>query len=235
VWSEDQYSVSAGSEYELLPGFASAEYAGYPLANTGFGPYSGAFGRPDQTPPPYWPKPEPVAPPVDGYAITSLVFGLIGGVLFAIGFGIAALRRIGRGERSGRGLAVAGISLATAWIVVIGVVAALVVANRDDPAGRDASGAIVHKGDISPLDLRVGDCASLPTGLGAVVSVTAVPCAEPHNTQVYTTVTATAAVYPGVDPLETEGLTACRDQLAAFLGTTARRRHGARRARLGSW
>ena len=78
--------------------------------------YGSNFASP-QSLPPYWPQPRGLKPPVDGFAITSFIFGLIGGFLFSIGFALAAFRRIGQGRRRGRPLAIAGLILSAAWIL----------------------------------------------------------------------------------------------------------------------
>lgn len=101
------------------------------------------------TPPP----PAAPTPPISGYAIASLVFGLIGGVVFGIAFGIVALRRVRRGTHRGRGLAIAGISLSCLWVLVVGL--AFAVSLLTD-AERDPSGGIVERGEVSVFDLRLG-------------------------------------------------------------------------------
>jgi hypothetical protein len=64
------------------------------------------------------PTPDPSKGP-DGYAIASLVLGLLPIMcgLFAIVFGIVALGRIRLSQRPGRGLAIAGIVLGICWFL----------------------------------------------------------------------------------------------------------------------
>jgi hypothetical protein len=64
----------------------------------------------------------------NGFAIASLVFGIIGGVLLALVFGYIALSQIKRsgGREGGRGLALAGVTLGWVWL---GIVIVLVAAN----------------------------------------------------------------------------------------------------------
>lgn len=52
----------------------------------------------------------------DGFAIASFICGLVGLVPFAAVLGIRALVRIGRTDRSGRGMAVAGLVLSVLWL-----------------------------------------------------------------------------------------------------------------------
>ncbi|WP_375486230.1 DUF4190 domain-containing protein [uncultured Mycobacterium sp.] len=80
-------------------------------------------------PPPYYygyagPPPQPYgapqpwsAPPVrrtSGWAVTSLVAGILGAVLLAVVAGIIGLRQTKGGQRAGRGLAVVGLALSAA-------------------------------------------------------------------------------------------------------------------------
>ena len=71
-------------------------------------------------------------PPVagtDGFAITALVFGIIGFVPLAVVFGVVALRRIRRRGGGGRGLAIAALATAAGWafLITVGVVLAIVI------------------------------------------------------------------------------------------------------------
>jgi hypothetical protein len=65
----------------------------------------------------------------DGFAITGLVFGIIGFVPLAVIFGFVALRRIRRRAGGGRGLAIAALATAAGWafLITIGVVLAIVI------------------------------------------------------------------------------------------------------------
>jgi biotin carboxyl carrier protein len=73
-----------------------------------------------QPPPAAYPSPEPVSVRNNGYAVASLVLGIVWlywiGSILALVFGYKAKRQIDRGGRvqAGRGLAVAGIVLG--WI-----------------------------------------------------------------------------------------------------------------------
>jgi heme/copper-type cytochrome/quinol oxidase subunit 2 len=97
---------------------------------------------PDVPPAPMPPAPQAPAPggyqapdgtytapqKTNGFAIASLVFGIIGGVLLALVFGYIALSQIRRsgGRQGGRGLALAGVTLGWVWL---GIVIILVAVN----------------------------------------------------------------------------------------------------------
>jgi Domain of unknown function (DUF4190) len=127
VWSDDLYASAGDAGYGSTAGYA--QYNGYSTSPASFRapgayPYYSNFDQAaPQSLPPYWPQVGGQRP-TDGYAITSLVFGIIGGWILGLAFGIAALRRINRGVRDGRGLALTGIWLSVAWLVVLLVVTA---------------------------------------------------------------------------------------------------------------
>src|SRR2546430_198988 len=63
----------------------------------------------------------------NGWAIASLVLGILGGSVLAIVFGLVARGQIRRsgGRRRGLGLATAGIALGCAWLALLAVVIVL--------------------------------------------------------------------------------------------------------------
>jgi hypothetical protein len=90
--------------------------------------------------------PPPPGPPrrrTDGFAIASLVLGILGGTILSIVFGFVALSRIKRssGRKGGRGLAIAGISLGFLWLALIAVLVVLGLAGVfDDENAKSFSG-----------------------------------------------------------------------------------------------
>ncbi|PIE31440.1 MAG: hypothetical protein CSA55_05650 [Ilumatobacter coccineus] len=68
---------------------------------------------------------------------------------------------------------------------VIGVLTLAVVATAcSSAAGRDEAGVIVKAGSVKVHELEIGDCLA-SAGVEASDTVNAVPCAEPHLSQVY--------------------------------------------------
>ena len=87
-----------------------------------------------------------------GFAIASLVFGILGGPLLSIPFGLIARRRIARsgGSLGGMGMATAGIALGCLWLAVIALVVVLSAAgvldektNAERFRGEERSVAVV--------------------------------------------------------------------------------------------
>jgi Domain of unknown function (DUF4190) len=106
--------------------------------------YGGQFPPAPPPPPPGWGSPQPGPPPgrkTDGFAIASLVLGIVGGSILAIVFGFVARSRIKRTGAGGRGMATAGIILGFIWLLVCGGLIALAIGgvfetnNADDFSG----------------------------------------------------------------------------------------------------
>lgn len=146
-------------------------------------------------PPGFLPNaPPPEQPHTNGFAITSLVLGILGVVVPSIIFGILALRHIPRRGHGGKGLAIGGLLASGVWIVVIG---AAVMFYLSITAQRDASGQIVEAGDLSTQELQIGDCINELQTTDAAVTVPGVPCTEPHEGQVYDVFEVSGIRFPG--------------------------------------
>jgi hypothetical protein len=191
------------------PSTPGSPYAGpatqgapYPSANSPYSP-GGAFGGAS----PYSPYGGPASPygsfpqkasGTSGFAIASLVLGIFG--IFAITailslvFGFLGLAKIRRTGQSGKGLAIAGIILSGAWIIVL---IALGIASGNQ-AQRSANGQINKGGNLSVLSLKSGDCFAYPTDQQEINTVTAIPCNQAHDAQVFAqfNLSGTSSNYP---------------------------------------
>jgi hypothetical protein len=127
-------------------------------------------------------------------AIASLVFGIIGGVVFAWLFGVIGLVATRRnGTRRGKGLAWTGLVLGTLWAVALAGFVVWAVQRQPD---RDASGQVSGAGVAQVFDLQPGDCLRDPAADGGAVSEAAVvPCTDSHLGQVVASVPLTAGSY----------------------------------------
>jgi hypothetical protein len=79
--------------------------------------------------------------------------------------------------------------------IAVVVMAAMIAGCFD--AERDDSGAVSSKGELSVFDLRVGDCLMNVTASGEQREVEAVPCAQPHDAEVYTNIELADGPFPG--------------------------------------
>jgi hypothetical protein len=169
------------------------------------------------------------APPprrgTNGFAITAFVLGLIGGTILSIIFGIIGLVQIRRTGQRGRGLAIAGITLACVWLVIfIGIFASggLSVKPSSGGSATSATGPIHSTQRINIFSLKPGDCFQNPpasqTILG-VTDVTAVPCTVAHNAQAFAQFDATNPSYPGSSALIRQAQSGCQSRESVLNGS----------------
>ncbi|MGW2376009.1 DUF4190 domain-containing protein [Kitasatospora sp. NPDC001683] len=164
--------------------------------------------------PPSGPGAAPRAGGWNGYAITSLVTGILGAACFlwvaGLGFGIAAIRVIPRRNQRGRGLAIAGIALSGLWALLLAVGAGLglfgysvvpLLAGRADPSDT-----------VSVFSLRRGDCFEALDAAKSRTRVRPVSCTERHSGEVFAVVPVDDPSYPGPYPLQRETTKACESQ-----------------------
>jgi hypothetical protein len=165
--------------------------------------------QPGWPPNPSW-SPPPTRAKTSGWAIASFVFGLLGGVLLSAIFGVVALRRIKRLGQRGQGLAIAGLALSGAWIVLI--VAIVVIGYLGSATRSPTTGQITHSGSLSVFSLAVGDCFNNPVGAASVASVTAIPCNQAHSAQVYAefNLAGSDQSYPGTAAVTRLASSACK-------------------------
>ncbi|ATL30204.1 DUF4190 domain-containing protein [Streptomyces formicae] len=171
-------------------------------------PYPGPYGPPGQPPygpqgqPPYqqWPGPySPYSrPPVNGFAIASLVFGIlccIPGIGLILGLvGLSQIKK--KGER-GKGLAIAG-SILSALGVVLLVIGVTTGAARDFVDGFREAARESRSGSF-PVDK--GGCFNVPdSDLDSATyeyEIDEVPCARPHDAEVFASFRVNNPSFPG--------------------------------------
>jgi hypothetical protein len=161
--------------------------------STGANPYSGPY--PTGT---------------NGLAIASFVLGILGFLfitaVLSLIFGIIALGKIRQVPQRGKGLAIAGLVLSVLWLA--GLTTSIVI-NATNQANQSPNGQITGRGNLSVFSLREGDCFDNPTS-GSVTTVTAIPCDQAHNAQVFAQFDAmNASTYPGSSALQAEATHGC--------------------------
>ncbi len=208
LWVDDQ-QIPAQTPMAQIP------VAQTPMAQPGTPPGPWQPAGPPQ--PGYAPAgPPPASGQTSGWAVASLVLGLLGVVLLSAIFGVVALRRIKRLGQQGRGLAIAGLILSGAWIVIFAVIG--VVANLGNATRSPTTGKIIHSGSLSVLSLAVGDCFNYPSGATSLTSVTAIPCGQAHNAQIYAkfSVSGSDSSYPGTAALTRLSVSGCKADVGSL-------------------
>lgn len=176
-------------------------------------PYS---APPQQTPPGGYGMPYQQLPPAksgtNGFAIASLIFGVMGGVLLGFIFGFVALSQIKKRNQNGRGMAIAGLVLSTLWsLVICGVIGVAIVAANDSGTTGATGGD-----DTSVYSLRIGDCLNDLSTEDEIEELPVVPCSEPHDGEVYAEFKLTETTFPGIDAIEKKADPRCTDLLKAY-------------------
>jgi hypothetical protein len=161
-----------------------------------------------------------------GLAIVPCFFPVA--TLVSIGLAITVLIRSRDGRNHGRGLAIAALVIAPLWIVgfIVAFAVGLFTELQQD-AERDESGQVTESSQVSTLKIRVGDCFDHP-GLAELdpdsdeadetPSVTAVPCADPHDFEAYHAYDLSDPDYPGESAVTESAATACFAQFKPFVG-----------------
>jgi hypothetical protein len=207
------YGAAAGDPYGAQPGVPYGAQAGAPYDAQAGSPYGapqpGAYpGFPPPGAPAY---PAPGSGGTSGFAIASLIFGILGGLLFSVVFGIVALVQIRKRGQTGRGLAIAGLALSGCWVLLIaaGVTAAIISDSGD--GGR--TGGATGNGTVSVATLGPGDCINGIQGTAAIEDLPVVPCALPHEGEVYAVFELPAGPWPGDTAVQSQSEKRCK---AAF-------------------
>ncbi|RMI31895.1 DUF4190 domain-containing protein [Nocardia stercoris] len=165
--------------------------------------------------------PAPGYPPgqqgkMNGFAVASFIFGLIGGCGLSLIFGLVALGQIrSRGQR-GRGLAIAGMLLTLVWVAV-GAIGVFYI--RAHEPSRDASGSVTTGGTQQVTDLHVGDCVDGIQEAVRVTDVKVLPCTEPHDGEVISTFNLPGTWVSSTDA-ETQADTKCTDNIEKALANS---------------
>ncbi|MEC3955104.1 DUF4190 domain-containing protein [Nocardia sp. CDC153] len=190
----------------------------------------GQQGQPGY-PPGYPPAPGyPMGPPppqgTNGLAIASLIFGVIGGCLLSIPFGIIALTQIKQRNQNGRGLAIAGLIASGVWaLVAVLVVAVGVATDSKNSASSDNSTRTAAVPDsptsISVDDVKTGDCLQTVEEGTHIRRVTILPCDSPHDAEVITQIHLTGSWPGSADASSQQANDSCEQQLETILGNSS--------------
>jgi hypothetical protein len=84
---------------------------------------------------------------------------------------------------------------------------------------RDPSGtATAANRDADVFSIRVGDCLNDATATGTVTTAPIVPCAQPHDSEVFTGIVMKGSTFPGKDAVTTQAQEDCADAFPDFVG-----------------
>jgi hypothetical protein len=176
-------------------------------------------GQWGQQPPGQWGQ-QPPPPPqrqggTNGFAIASLIFGLLGGILLSVIFGFVALSQIRKRGQGGRGLAIAGLSLSGVWLV--GIVALVIVGIvAGGGSNNDPTTSLADSGDVNVQRLTPGQCLNGLKEGSAIRDLPAVPCTQPHEGEVFATFDLADGDFPGDTEVAKLAEDGCVDRLQTY-------------------
>ncbi|TGA95675.1 DUF4190 domain-containing protein [Streptomyces sp. MZ04] len=201
------------------------DLGGRPPQQYGQGPY----GPPPQTPYPggpqvpyqRWPGAySPYSrPPVNGFAIASLVLGILCFVP-AVGLilGLIALAQITKKGERGKGMAIAGSILSVVGIVLL-VLAVVTGGARDFADGFKEAARESRNSSAFPIDK--GECFNVPDsdlqGARYTFEIDEVPCSSRHDGEVLASVRVNHETFPGDAALTSLAERKCVDLDASYV------------------
>ncbi len=148
----------------------------------------------------------PVPRRTDGFAVATLVTGILALVPVTVVLGPVALARVASSGARGRRLAVTGLVLAGAWLLAGGLAIA---------------GLLWHRAPSAPASLprifavHTGQC--LNSAPNEMSGVHVVNCASPHDAEVFGTFRVASHRYPGTPALRRDAGLGCASRLSAYL------------------
>ncbi|MGW6872517.1 DUF4190 domain-containing protein [Streptomyces xanthophaeus] len=189
-------------------------------------PSGPGYQWPPPSPPPAWGPPPGYGRPaaLNGFALASLLVGLLCLPPLGIVFAVVALVQIARKGERGKALAIVGLVVSVLMTGVLGLAADRVgtaVRDRFDGAGRYGAA----DGELTPIeDLRTGDCFNVPGGhlMTDRPRTYAVDCAQDHHAEVTSAGSFDPGGLPGSDEAQREADEQCwRAQDAYAMDTWA--------------
>lgn len=109
------------------------------------------------------------------------------------------------------------------WGIYIAIAVGVVAVNAAWQADRDSTGAIVGEGSLDAFQMRVGDCfndsgAVSVDAAETVSSVPGVPCAEPHDNEVFAVFNVAAVSFPDGEAMAELAFDSCHERFESFVG-----------------
>lgn len=143
----------------------------------------------------------------DGFAVATLVSGIVPAVPVTLILGPVALIRISRTHARGRSLAITGLVLAGLWTIAAALGGAVYLTQHHQPS-RPATLPGV-------FSLRTGQCVD--SGPNGISSPAVVSCNQPHDAEVFGTFPLAGHRYPGAAAVRQQADQGCAARLSGYL------------------
>jgi hypothetical protein len=151
----------------------------------------------------------PRTPRTSVLAVITLAFGILILIPFALIFGVLALARIRKTGARGKGMAVAGLVIAGAWIVVGASLAVVAIL-----AHRAQHASIAAPRQPAIFSLRTGQCLnSQPNGSAGQL----IPCAQSHDAEVFAVFQLPGNTWPGDIAAQHQADQGCLTRLTGYV------------------
>lgn len=166
-------------------------------------------------PPPHWPAPPPQQayrePALDGFALASLLVGLLCLPPLGVVFGIVALVQIARKGERGRALAITGLVVSLVMTAAAGFAADRVAERLFDRLDTLQQFEGVEGELTATDDMRAGDCFNVPRGdlLDESPLIYRIACTEVHEGEVTSSTRFDDTVFPGGPELRKTATDVC--------------------------
>lgn len=107
-------------------------------------------------------------------------------------------------------------------IALLVLTAGLTACSGSPDAQRDAAGAVASAGALGAFSIQLGDCLKEPAVGGAEVEqvedVAAVPCSQPHESEVYARFDLPDGPFPGDPAVSRAAEERCTTEFASYVG-----------------
>ena len=224
---------TAGAGYQPPPAWGPA-----PDQPTGYHQQSPGQNQPTgwaAAPPPGWYPSAPGyspyrPPPLDGFSVAGLIFGILPTAPLGLIFGITGIVRTAHRVRRGRALAVLGVLLSALWLVVAAAGLAARHGSSQPSAAAQQGSAVApvpspaSTGSVWPRDLRQGDCFMVKLG-DSVTAIPLLPCSKPHNAQVFANIRLTNPAYLGMAKTLDAALKLCEPAALTYMNNRTDKLH----------
>lgn len=171
-------------------------------------------------------RPEPQPPRTTAGWALGLAAAPCCGLTSVVGIvlAIVVLARSRQGVDHGRRLAIAALVIGPIWVALGVVAAATGMFDLTSDAARDEGGKVAVRSEQSAQKLRSGDCFD-ELGEGAddselAETVIAVPCAQPHQFEIYHEFDLAGDTYPPPEKVSRLAEDGCSAEFRPFVGVT---------------
>ena len=210
-----------GGQQPQQPAYGAPQFGqqqpafGAPPQQGDFGQQQGAFGAPPQQPgydqqqPGFGQAPQFGQQPAQDAAPWGQQQAPGFGGYPAAGTGYPAPAKAKRAGGAAGWILRTAVGRLVIFLIIAGGIAVYHFATAHPAQRNGSTGSVSQAGSMQASDLKVGDCFDNPTADSNISSLTAIPCTQAHDSQVFAEPPVTESSYPGDTTLSDEAGKAC--------------------------